>query len=72
MTNETCLATLLDSGWWLVADLQDHSIWLNDNPDPHYGIGVAIGGGSTNREALTDAVRTLEEAIDVLQQPPRH
>lgn len=46
-------------GWqvWLDAEVDDFS-------------GLCIGAGATRDDALADAVRKLEEALCILQEPP--
>ena len=62
-------AVELKSGWFLVIDHDDPSVWLNEVPNPTAGNGICVGVGQTVQTAVTAAVRALEEAVDELQQP---
>jgi hypothetical protein len=44
-------------------------IWLNTEDADFTGLCVAVG--STRQDAVTEAVRVLEAAVEELQKPPR-
>ena len=51
-----------DSGW---------NVWINldDGTTAPAGLSLIIGSGATRDEAVADAVKDLEAALDQLQQP---
>lgn len=57
----------LSSGYFLVTDHDDCSVWLNDHPNPKNGNGICIGTGKSIEMALADAVQMLEEVEQIIR-----
>jgi hypothetical protein len=53
-------------------DDNDWGVWVGiDDEDPlRSRYGFCIAGGSSRQEAVTDAVKALERALEQLQAPP--
>ena len=55
----------------VLRDGDDWDVWMNldDGTTAPGGLSFVIGSGATRDEAVADAVKDLEAALDQLQQP---